>query len=69
MAEEQRITSREGGPLIVTGEVPLVRKTAIHSEHGLELHLRCGLREHKGLSGFRPDEENLSAWINLELCI
>ena len=34
MSDEQAITSRPGGPLIVSGDVPLVRKTAVHSEHG-----------------------------------
>lgn len=28
------ITSRPGGPLMVSGQLPLVRKTAVHSEHG-----------------------------------
>ena len=28
------IRSREGGPLVVSGGVELVRKTAVHSEHG-----------------------------------
>jgi len=30
----QAITSRPGGPLLVAGGVPIVRKTAVHSEHG-----------------------------------
>ena len=34
MSDDQAITSRPGGPLIVSGGVPLVRKTAVHSEHG-----------------------------------
>jgi CDGSH-type Zn-finger protein len=34
MADEQAITSKPGGPLLVNGSVPLVRKTAVHSEHG-----------------------------------
>ena len=34
MGDEQKITSRAGGPLMVSGELPLVRKTAVHSEHG-----------------------------------
>ena len=28
------IASRLAGPLMVSGAVPLVRKTAVHSEHG-----------------------------------
>lgn len=28
------ITSRPAGPLFVTGDLPLLRKTAVHSEHG-----------------------------------
>lgn len=31
---EAAITSRPGGPLLVSGAVPIVRKTAIQSEHG-----------------------------------
>ena len=34
MSDDMSITSRPGGPLIVSGEVPLVRKMAVHSEHG-----------------------------------
>ncbi len=34
MSDDAAITSKPGGPLMVTGEVPLVRKTAVHSEHG-----------------------------------
>lgn len=34
MSEQPSITSRPGGPLLVTGAVPVVRKTAVHSEHG-----------------------------------
>ncbi len=34
MSDDQQITSRPGGPLMVSGSVPLVRKTAVHSEHG-----------------------------------
>jgi len=34
MSEEQSIVSRPGGPLMVSGAVPVVRKTAVHSEHG-----------------------------------
>jgi CDGSH-type Zn-finger protein len=34
MSEKKSITSRPGGPLMVSGNVPLVRKTAVHSEHG-----------------------------------
>ena len=37
MRDDVSITSRPGGPLIVNGEVPLVRKTAVHSEHGQPL--------------------------------
>lgn len=32
--DEARITARPNGPLLVSGSVPLVRKTAVHSEHG-----------------------------------
>lgn len=34
MSDDQSITSRPGGPLMVSGSVPIVRKTAVHSEHG-----------------------------------
>lgn len=34
MDEAQSIVSRPGGPLMVSGSVPVVRKTAVHSEHG-----------------------------------
>ncbi len=34
MSDEQSITSREGGPLMVKGAVPLVRKADVQSEHG-----------------------------------
>jgi len=34
MSEEQSITSRAGGPLMVKGGVPLVRKSDVQSEHG-----------------------------------
>ncbi len=34
MSDEAKITSRPNGPLMVSGGVPLVRKTAVHSEHG-----------------------------------
>lgn len=34
MSDEASITSRPGGPLMVTGGVPVVRKTAVQSEHG-----------------------------------
>ena len=34
MSEEQSITSRAGGPLMVKGGVPLVRKADVQSEHG-----------------------------------
>ncbi|MEM7339567.1 MAG: CDGSH iron-sulfur domain-containing protein [Actinomycetota bacterium] len=34
MSDEQSITARENGPLMVSGGVPLRRKSAIHSEHG-----------------------------------
>lgn len=30
----QMLTSKPGGPLMVTGQIPLVRKTSVHSEHG-----------------------------------
>jgi CDGSH-type Zn-finger protein len=36
------ITSRPGGPLMVSGDVPLVRKTAVHSEHGEPLAWKTG---------------------------
>lgn len=32
--DQARITARPNGPLLVNGSVPLVRKTAVHSEHG-----------------------------------
>lgn len=32
--DQARITARPNGPLLVSGSVPLVRKTAVHSEHG-----------------------------------
>ena len=31
---DQSIESKAGGPLVVSGDVPLVRKTSVHSEHG-----------------------------------
>lgn len=34
MTDEAKITSRPNGPLMVEGDVSLVRKTAVHSEHG-----------------------------------
>lgn len=34
MSDEPTITSRPAGPLMVGGGLPLVRKTAVHSEHG-----------------------------------
>ncbi len=34
MADDPTIVSRPAGPLMVSGDVPLVRKTAVHSEHG-----------------------------------
>lgn len=34
MGEQRSVRSRSGGPLLVTGDVPLVRKNAVHSEHG-----------------------------------
>ena len=36
------ITSRPGGPLMVSGGVPVVRKTAVHSEHGEPLAWKTG---------------------------
>jgi CDGSH-type Zn-finger protein len=42
MPDDVSITSRPGGPLIVNGEVPLVRKTAVHSEHGEPLAWKTG---------------------------
>lgn len=33
-SDKVSITSRPGGPLMVSGQLPLVRKTAVHSEHG-----------------------------------
>ena len=32
--DDQTITARPNGPLMVSGAVPLRRKTAVHSEHG-----------------------------------
>lgn len=40
MTEDLAITSRPGGPLIVSGGVRVVRKTAVHSEHGEPLAWR-----------------------------
>ncbi len=34
MSEQPEITSRVSGPLMVSGQLPLVRKTPVHSEHG-----------------------------------
>lgn len=34
LVTDQSIESKPGGPLVVSGDVPLVRKTAVHSEHG-----------------------------------
>ncbi|MEL7157262.1 MAG: CDGSH iron-sulfur domain-containing protein, partial [Actinomycetota bacterium] len=34
MSDEPAITARPDGPLMVTGGVPLRRKTPVHSEHG-----------------------------------
>jgi CDGSH-type Zn-finger protein len=34
MGEQRSVRSRSGGPLLVSGDVPLVRKNAVHSEHG-----------------------------------
>lgn len=34
MSDEAKITSRAGGPLMVTGGLPLVRKRPVNSEHG-----------------------------------
>ncbi len=34
MGSDAHITSKPGGPLLVTGSVPIVRKTPVHSEHG-----------------------------------
>jgi CDGSH-type Zn-finger protein len=42
MPDDVLITSRPGGPLIVKGEVPLVRKMAVHSEHGEPLAWKTG---------------------------
>lgn len=33
-SDDPSITSKPGGPLMVTGAVPISRKTAVHSEHG-----------------------------------
>lgn len=40
MSNEPSITSRPDGPFIVTGGMPLVRKTAVQSEHGEPLAWR-----------------------------
>ena len=40
MSDDQKITSRAAGPLMVTGSVPVVRKSAVHSEHGEPLTWR-----------------------------
>jgi CDGSH-type Zn-finger protein len=42
MSEGQSIVSRPGGPLLVSGGVPVVRKTAVHSEHGEPLAWKTG---------------------------
>lgn len=42
------IRSRESGPLVVTGGVPLRRTTAVHSEHGEPLSWRTGERFETG---------------------
>jgi len=42
MSEEQSIVGRPGGPLFVSGDVPIVRKTAVHSEHGEPLAWKTG---------------------------
>ncbi len=34
MSDDPKINSRPAGPLMVSGPLPLVRKTAVHSEHG-----------------------------------
>ena len=34
MSDGAKITSRPGGPLMVTGGLPVVRKRPVHSEHG-----------------------------------
>jgi CDGSH-type Zn-finger protein/ferredoxin len=34
VSDEAKITSRSNGPLLVSGQVALVRKTAVRSEHG-----------------------------------
>ncbi|MGI9594889.1 MAG: CDGSH iron-sulfur domain-containing protein [Acidimicrobiales bacterium] len=34
MPDEAKVTSRAGGPLMVTGGLPVVRKRPVHSEHG-----------------------------------
>jgi len=40
MSEDPSIKSSPGGPLVVSGGVPLVRKAAVHSEHGEPLTWR-----------------------------
>ena len=34
MNDDASINSLPAGPLLVTGGIPVVRKTAVHSEHG-----------------------------------
>ena len=42
MTTDPSITSRPAGPLLVTGEVPIVTKTAVQSEHGEPLAWKTG---------------------------
>jgi CDGSH-type Zn-finger protein len=42
MNEDAAITSNAGGPLIVNGAIPVVRKAAVHSEHGEPLTWKTG---------------------------
>ena len=39
---EPTITSRPGGPLMVKGDLPILPKTAVHSEHGEPLAWKTG---------------------------
>ena len=40
--DEPRVRVRDGGPLVVSGDVPIRRSTIVHSEHGEPLTYRTG---------------------------
>lgn len=61
MSDEASITSRSGGPLMVGGGVPVVRATAVQSEHGEPLTWKTsdGLTDRAGYALCRcGDSEN-----------